>query len=110
MLRLGGVKDLQTAAIRRLQRQFKSCCSQKQCRACHQNEVRALRNCNDLAAAPLALRSTLDDPWQVKQLLTTQSEAIHATSTAQGTRLNLGVAVVDDAGNTGERSELVRRL
>ena len=29
---------------------------------------------------------------------------------AHGTRLNLRVAVVDDAGNTGQRGELVRRL
>ena len=43
-----------------------------------------------LAAPPLALRGPLDDPWQIQQL-------------------DLGLVVVDDAGDAGQGGELVRR-
>ena len=49
-------------------------------------------------------------PGKSRSCLTTQSETVNATSGAQGARLNLGVAIVDHAGNTSERGELVRRL
>ena len=61
VLRLCGVQNLNAAqsgtALTSLKQQ-----------AHHQDEVCALRNGNDLATAPLALASALDDPRQVEQL------------------------------------------